>query len=435
MRLLNKHKATPDEIQRAIYIGRGAPLGNPYVIGVHGTRDEVISMYRPYLAYKLIQRDPAIENAFRALSPDSLLLCFCDPKPCHGEVVADFYNELHTGRSYDEALALFETNHRDEIRVAAHLHQSLSELETDRRQTAPDAEDRRGPDPITYIPTEDGVTHINVWSKGSTELGRLCSNLAHTPFIHPVYGHFSSVEGFWYWLSTGSQYNELRSLHGFESKKAGQILRDKAKEAAALSPDAPAPFPVVPDFEAQIKKAILCKVEQNVVLQNLLRESTLPLAHYYVWGTQPNVKVTVPSKFAWTYQYLEALRRWLNGKAYKLIIAGSRPIDSDELIEKHYRTAGLEAIEIVSGCARGVDTNGEHLAVKLNLPIARFPADWKKYDKAAGMIRNVEMAVYADAGLLFWDGSSKGTQSMEGELIKRAKPCIKITAIGAAAIP
>jgi hypothetical protein len=50
-------------------------------------------------------------------------------------------------------------------------------------------------------PSEDGVTHINVYSRGNTELGRLLSNFAHTPFSHPEFGEFASVEGFWYWLS------------------------------------------------------------------------------------------------------------------------------------------------------------------------------------------------------------------------------------------
>lgn len=30
-------------------------------------------------------------------------------------------------------------------------------------------------------PLEDGITHINVYSKGATELGRLLTNFAHTP--------------------------------------------------------------------------------------------------------------------------------------------------------------------------------------------------------------------------------------------------------------
>ena len=41
-----------------------------------------------------------------------------------------------------------------------------------------------------------------------------------------------------------------------------------------------------------------------------------------------------------------------------------------------------------------------------------FKADWVKYGKAAGPIRNEEMAKYADACIVFWDGKSPGAKSM-----------------------
>jgi len=32
-------------------------------------------------------------------------------------------------------------------------------------------------------PEEDGITHINIYSKGKTDLGRMLSNFAKLPFI------------------------------------------------------------------------------------------------------------------------------------------------------------------------------------------------------------------------------------------------------------
>jgi hypothetical protein len=52
-----------------------------------------------------------------------------------------------------------------------------------------------------WIPEEDGVTHINIYSKGKTELGRWLTNFSYSPFNHPEYGKFLSMEGFWYWDS------------------------------------------------------------------------------------------------------------------------------------------------------------------------------------------------------------------------------------------
>jgi hypothetical protein len=44
-----------------------------------------------------------------------------------------------------------------------------------------------------------------------------------------------------------------------------------------------------------------------------------------------------------------------------------------------------------------------------------FPAKWDKYGKAAGPLRNREMAAYADALILVWDGKSRGSANMLAE--------------------
>lgn len=41
-----------------------------------------------------------------------------------------------------------------------------------------------------------------------------------------------------------------------------------------------------------------------------------------------------------------------------------------------------------------------------------FPAQWKRYGKAAGYIHNTEMAKNADALVAFWDSHSLGTKHM-----------------------
>jgi len=71
-----------------------------------------------------------------------------------------------------------------------------------------------------------------------------------------------------------------------------------------------------------------------------------------------------------------------------------------------------EITEVVSGCATGVDSIGERWARANGIPIRRFPADWSQHGKAAGPIRNRQMAEYADALIAFWDRKSKGTKNM-----------------------
>lgn len=51
-----------------------------------------------------------------------------------------------------------------------------------------------------------------------------------------------------------------------------------------------------------------------------------------------------------------------------------------------------------------------------------YPADWKKYGRRAGSIRNIEMAQNAEALLAVWDGISSGTRHMIKEAEKRGLP-------------
>ena len=90
-------------------------------------------------------------------------------------------------------------------------------------------------------------------------------------------------------------------------------------------------------------------------------------------------------------------------------------LDLENIRQRHTVT------EIVSGAARGVDTLGEMYAEKYGISLKRFPADWNTHKRAAGPIRNAQMAEYGDCLLAFWDGSSKGTKNMIENMHKRKK--------------
>jgi len=98
----------------------------------------------------------------------------------------------------------------------------------------------------------------------------------------------------------------------------------------------------------------------------------------------------------------------------KTIIAGSRSVDNFHLVCKAVEESGFadEITEVVSGGAMGVDKLGERIAKKFGFHLKIFPADWKKYDKAAGMIRNKQMAEYADALIACVYNASPGTSNM-----------------------
>lgn len=101
---------------------------------------------------------------------------------------------------------------------------------------------------------------------------------------------------------------------------------------------------------------------------------------------------------------------------YKVIIAGSRNFNDYNLLREKMdfylsNRFGVQSIQIVSGTARGADRLGERYANERNLDIKRFPANWELHGRAAGYIRNKQMIEYADACVVFWDGSSRGTES------------------------
>lgn len=96
----------------------------------------------------------------------------------------------------------------------------------------------------------------------------------------------------------------------------------------------------------------------------------------------------------------------------KTIIAGSRTITDYKLLCEAIRKSGFDITEVVSGVARGVDALGERYAADNGIPTRRFPANWNEHGRAAGPIRNGEMAKYADALTALWDGQSRGTRDM-----------------------
>jgi glycerophosphoryl diester phosphodiesterase len=99
----------------------------------------------------------------------------------------------------------------------------------------------------------------------------------------------------------------------------------------------------------------------------------------------------------------------------KVIIAGSRNFTNYQKLEKECDQFFQEQknIEIVSGGHyKGADKLGEQYVKEKELKLKRFPAEWNIYGKAAGPKRNKEMAIYADALIVFWDGKSRGTKNM-----------------------
>lgn len=99
---------------------------------------------------------------------------------------------------------------------------------------------------------------------------------------------------------------------------------------------------------------------------------------------------------------------------FRVIVAGSRGFaDYPRLVERlDFYLRGRGDVVIVSGGARGADVLGEHYACDRGLRSLRFDAEWDRYGKAAGFVRNRRMSWASSALVAFWDGRSPGTRHM-----------------------
>jgi len=102
----------------------------------------------------------------------------------------------------------------------------------------------------------------------------------------------------------------------------------------------------------------------------------------------------------------------------KIAIVGSRNL-KNVLI---HQAIPEGADEIVSGGAAGVDSCAAEYAKSRGIKLTEFLPEYKRYGRAAPILRNKQIVDYADLLLIFWDGESKGTRSVIEYAKKIEKP-------------
>ncbi len=157
---------------------------------------------------------------------------------------------------------------------------------------------------IILSPLNDGVDHINVFSRGKTALGKKLTNFNRSYFVHPKYGKFASVEAFWYFrllLEHGIDSEEIKLTYGLAAKELGRkLLPVKDDDSAGNFSD---------DFKEDICEAIRCKLRQNKDILKELTYSTLPLVHYYYFGKdQQNAKIITVPQYDWIIEEISRVR-------------------------------------------------------------------------------------------------------------------------------
>lgn len=108
----------------------------------------------------------------------------------------------------------------------------------------------------------------------------------------------------------------------------------------------------------------------------------------------------------------------------KVLVCGGRLYQNYERVAEELRDLG-HISELIHGAANGADSCGARFARENQIPERAFPADWERYGKAAGPIRNKEMlrAGAPDFVLAFPGG--EGTKDMISR-VKKAGIQIRI---------
>ena len=107
----------------------------------------------------------------------------------------------------------------------------------------------------------------------------------------------------------------------------------------------------------------------------------------------------------------------------RVLVCGGRDFNdynllSSYLVELFVKSLLVpEDVTIISGHARGADKLGEQFANANECKLSIFPADWEKYGKGAGHIRNQQMIDEGKPDLVVVFQGNRGTVDM----IRRAK--------------
>lgn len=106
----------------------------------------------------------------------------------------------------------------------------------------------------------------------------------------------------------------------------------------------------------------------------------------------------------------------------RVLICGSRTWTDGDIIRERLRTLPVDAT-IIHGAARGADEMAGRIAEEMGFVVESYPADWDKYGKRAGLLRNLQMLdSKPDVVIAFQVGKSRGTQHTIDNARKRQIP-------------
>lgn len=110
----------------------------------------------------------------------------------------------------------------------------------------------------------------------------------------------------------------------------------------------------------------------------------------------------------------------------KVLVCGGRDYNNYERVTEELQDVGDISL-LIQGGARGADSCGARYANAHGIPVREFRADWGKYGKRAGPIRNQQMLDEGAPDLVVAFPGGKGTADM---VLRAEKACIRVELVG-----
>lgn len=132
--------------------------------------------------------------------------------------------------------------------------------------------------PMTAPTGKDGVDHINIFEGAVTDLGKCLSHSNQLRFQHKLYGGFSNIESFWYYIRTEEHDDRVRKLTGNKLKVFADEMTPRR----------------VKNFMAIILDANWQRICQYPELKAAVKENTLPFECYSYLKRQDGIRQRPP---------------------------------------------------------------------------------------------------------------------------------------------
>jgi hypothetical protein len=117
-----------------------------------------------------------------------------------------------------------------------------------------------------------------------------------------------------------------------------------------------------------------------------------------------------------------------SGLSSRVLVCGGRDFSDGRLVLSVLSRVrpGL----VIEGGARGADSLARWAAERLGVPVREFPADWARFGRRAGVVRNEQMLVEGRPSVVVAFPGGRGTADMVRRALAAGVPVLLVSAQG-----